>query len=95
MEADIQRIRHTAELAAIHLDDAEAEAFAKDLAAIISHMEQLMRIDTGDVKPMEHVLPVFNRFRADEAVNGDRREALLKVAPKQEDGCYLVPNVVE
>lgn len=95
MNADINTVKYVSELAAIKLEDAEAESFSKDLSAIISHMEQLMRIDTGDVQPLEHVLPVFNRFREDVVTNADRRTELLAVAQKQEEGCFLVPNVVD
>ena len=41
---------------------------------------------------MSHVFPVQNVFREDEVVNGDDRENMLKNAPQEKDGMYLVPR---
>ncbi len=84
-----------ADLASLAIDEKDREAFAKDLDMIMGYMEQLSLIDTGDVKPMEHVLPLRNVLREDLPVNEDRRDELLKCAPVSDDGCYLVPSVVE
>ena len=95
MNSDLKTIRYVANLAAIHLTGDEEIHFSQDLGAIMTYMEQLMAIDTGDAAPMEHVLSIRNVLREDIAVNSDCRNALLAVAPKTEEGCYLVPNVVE
>ena len=95
MNSDLKTIHYVANLAAIHLTEDEEIHFSRDLGAIMSYMEQLMAIDTGDVAPMEHVLSIRNALREDIAVNADCRNALMAVAPKTEEGCYLVPNVVE
>jgi aspartyl/glutamyl-tRNA(Asn/Gln) amidotransferase C subunit len=95
MDSDLKTIQYVANLAAIHLTEAEEIHYSRDLGAIMTYMEQLMAIGTGDVKPMEHVLSIRNALREDVAVNSDCREALMAVAPKTEEGCYLVPNVVE
>lgn len=95
MDSDRKTIQYVANLAAIHLTEAEEIHYSRDLGAIMAYMEQLMAIDTGDVKPMEHVLSIRNALREDAAVNADCRDALLAVAPMTEEGCYLVPNVVE
>ncbi len=95
MNADRNTIHYVANLAAIHLDEAEEENLSRDLDAIMGYMEQLMAIDTGDIEPMEHVLSIRNALRDDLAVNADNREKLLAVAPTTEEGCYLVPSVVE
>jgi aspartyl-tRNA(Asn)/glutamyl-tRNA(Gln) amidotransferase subunit C len=44
---------------------------------------------------MSHVFPVNNVFREDVVENGDDREALLKNAPEERDGTYVVPITVE
>jgi aspartyl-tRNA(Asn)/glutamyl-tRNA(Gln) amidotransferase subunit C len=95
MKTELNTIKYVADLAAIQLSEAETEGFAKDLGAIVSYMEQLMAIDTSDIKPMEHVLSIRNAFREDTTTNADQKASLLEVAPKTEDGYYLVPNVVE
>lgn len=95
MGIDIQNIKKIADLAAISIEENELEGFARDFELIIGYMEQLSQIDTGDIKPMEHVLPVQNVFREDEAVNQNNRDELIKCAPVSENGCYIVPSVVD
>ncbi len=95
MNTDRGTIAYVANLAALHLTEEEETKYSKDLDAIMTYMEQLMAIDTSDVEPMEHVLSIRNALREDTVKNTDNRELLLAVAPKTEEGCYLVPNVVE
>lgn len=95
MKTDKNMIRKVAELANLHIDDDEFETFAGDMDAIIGYMEQIKSIDTKNVKPMEHVLPVNNVFREDISEDGFDRDELLKNAPAAQDGCFKVPVVVE
>jgi len=95
MITDRGTIAYVANLAALHLTAEEEVKYGQDLDAIMTYMEQLMAIDTSNVEPMEHVLSIRNALREDEITNTDSRELLLAVAPKTEEGCYLVPNVVE
>lgn len=95
MEASSEMIQRIAKLASLGITEQEEKEFAADLNVIIGYMEQLSRMDTGDAKPMEHVLPLHNAFREDVVTNGDRREELTKCAPSVENGCYTVPSVVE
>ncbi|HHW21950.1 MAG TPA: Asp-tRNA(Asn)/Glu-tRNA(Gln) amidotransferase subunit GatC [Clostridiaceae bacterium] len=95
MSADKKLIRRIADLSNIHIDDDELEGFAGDMDAIIGYMEQIKNIDTGDAKPMEHVLPVHNVFRDDIPEDSFEREKLIENAPSAEDGCFKVPAVVE
>ena len=39
--------------------------------------------------------PVNNVFREDVVVNGDDRENILKNAPEQKDGAFVVPKTFE
>lgn len=95
MEADVEMVRKIADLAALGISEKEETEFAADLNVIIGYMEQLSGIDTGDVKPMEHVLPLKNVLREDVPVNENKREELTQCAPSVENGCYTVPSVVE
>lgn len=95
MATDVKTIKRIANLAAISIEDQELEGFAKDLDLIIGYMQQLSALDTGEIKPMEHVLALHNVLREDVPTNGNRREELIQSAPLLEDGCYIVPSVVE
>lgn len=44
---------------------------------------------------MSHVFPVHNVFREDVVVNGDCRNEILKNAPEEKDGSFMVPKTVD
>jgi len=52
-------------------------------------------LDTTDVEPMSHVFPMQNVFREDVVTNGDTREAILKNAPQEKDGMFVVPKTFD
>ncbi len=66
-----------------------------ELNRIFALMEQMQGVDTTLVEPMSHPRDVAQRLRADRVTESDRREQLLPLAPKSENGLYLVPKVIE
>ncbi|TCJ12784.1 Asp-tRNA(Asn)/Glu-tRNA(Gln) amidotransferase subunit GatC [Parasulfuritortus cantonensis] len=90
--SDIQRIAH---LARIRVTEAEAEQTRDQLNGIFELIAQMQAVDTAGVAPMAHARDVFQRLRADEVTEPDRRAAYQAVAPQTEAGLYLVPKVIE
>ncbi|HBR03617.1 MAG TPA: hypothetical protein DD738_13520, partial [Ruminiclostridium sp.] len=95
METDIETVRRIADLAALSMKEEELDGYVQDLNIIIGYMNQLSTIDTGDTKPMEHILALQNVFREDIPDHSNRREELMKSASETKNGCYIVPSVVE
>jgi aspartyl-tRNA(Asn)/glutamyl-tRNA(Gln) amidotransferase subunit C len=95
MATDVETIKKIAQLSALSINESELEGFAKDLDMIIGYMEQLSKLDTGDVKPMEHVLPLHNVLREDVPTHVNRREELMNNAPETANECFMVPSVVD
>ena len=79
-------------LAKLELSVEEKEQAKKDLAEMLDYIDQLGELDTTGVEPMSHVFPVHNVFREDVVTNGDDRDSILKNAPEEKDGMFLVPN---
>lgn len=79
-------------LAKLELSDEEKEQAKKDLAEMLDYIDKLGELDTSDVEPMSHVFPVNNVFRKDEVTNGDDRDNILKNAPEEKDGMFVVPS---
>lgn len=79
-------------LAKLELSVEEKEQAKKDLAEMLDYIDQLGELDTTGVEPMSHVFPVHNVFREDVVTNGDDRDNILKNAPEEKDGMFLVPN---
>lgn len=79
-------------LAKLELSAGEKEQAKKDLAEMLDYIDQLGELDTTGVEPMSHVFPVNNVFREDVVTNGDDRDNILKNAPEEKDGMFVVPN---
>jgi aspartyl-tRNA(Asn)/glutamyl-tRNA(Gln) amidotransferase subunit C len=86
---------YIASLARLHVDEAEADRFAKNLEDILHYVEQLNKLDVKDVKPTSHVLDVENVFREDKAAPSLSNEQALGFAVEKHKGFYKVPKVIE
>lgn len=82
-------------LAKLELSEEEKEQAKKDMANMLDYIDMLNELDTEGVEPMSHVFPVHNVFREDVVVNGDTRDQILKNAPEQKDGSFMVPKTVD
>lgn len=82
-------------LSRLRLDSNERSAMTAELEQIVSYMDILERVDTRDVEPMSHVLPVANVTRSDVVEPSYDREELLKSAPQRDQETFLVPKAVE
>ena len=88
-------VNYIAALARLHVDEAEAGKFAKDLEDIIHYVEQLNKLDVKDVKPTSHVLDVENVFREDRVTPSLSNAQALGFAVDKHKGFYKVPKVIE
>lgn len=91
-KSDVEKIAHLARMA---LDESHIDAYVEDLSNILDLVEQLEAADTETIEPMSHPLHMAQRMRVDEVTEDDCREANQVVAPKVENGLYLVPKVIE
>ena len=89
---DVKNIAH---LARLDIDEKNIEGYANNLSNILDLVEQMNEVDTTDVQPMAHPMDVAQRLRADEVLEENQRENFQKIAPKTENGLYLVPKVIE
>lgn len=95
MKITMETIDYVAELAKLELKEEEKEVAKKDMENILSYLECLNEVDTSEIEPMSHVFPVHNVFREDVVTNENQKEMLLRNAPLQKEGCFLVPKTVE
>jgi len=88
-------VDHVARLARLELSDSEKDQFTEQLNAILKYAEKLEGLDTENVEPTSHVLPIRNVTRADEKRPSLPIEKVLLNAPDEEDGQFKVPAVLE
>jgi aspartyl-tRNA(Asn)/glutamyl-tRNA(Gln) amidotransferase subunit C len=88
-------VAYVARLARINLTEAEAELFQKQLDDVLKYVEKLHQADVTDVEAAAHVLPILNVFREDVPRDWFTAEQALSNAPRQANGLFIVPKVVE
>jgi aspartyl-tRNA(Asn)/glutamyl-tRNA(Gln) amidotransferase subunit C len=88
-------VRYVAQLARLDLAEPEIEQFQNQLGQVLSHVEQLKKVDVSTVEPTAHARTVFNVFRADESREWFTPETALKNAPRAANDLFIVPKVIE
>lgn len=94
MALSIKEVEHVALLARLQLTEQEKIQFAEQLGSILEYANKLNELDTDNVEPLDHILPIYNVFRNDEVQPGTPREEILANAPVVEDGQYKVPRII-
>ena len=90
-----EEIDHLAELSNFSLTDEEKDSLGTDLGNIIGYISQLDELDTEGVEPTYQVFEMENVWRDDEIVAQEAdREALLALAPAEQDHQIKVPKVL-
>ena len=89
---DVQKV---ADLARLKLDEQEMEEMTSQLNDILDYFEKLKELDTQDVEPLSHVLPLKNVFREDEVEPSLTQEETLRNAPEKGRGHFKVPRVID
>jgi len=84
-----------AELARLEFREEELEKFTEQLGNILKYIGKLNELDTKDVEPTSHVLDLTTPLREDKVVEWLTREEALENAPREEDGFFVVPQVIE
>ena len=86
-------VAYVARLARINLTEHEAKIFQKQLDDVLKYVEKLGQLDVTGVDPAAHALPVV--FRDDAPRDWFTAEQALSNAPRQANGLFVVPKVVE
>ncbi len=89
------QVRRIAELSRLELTDEEVATFSIQLNAILEYVEKLNELDTENVEPLAHCLPVTNVFRDDIAVQSIGAEKALENAPQRDGGFFKVPKILD
>ena len=88
-------VAYVARLARINLTEDEASIFQKQLDDVLKYVETLRHVDVTGVATAAHALPIANVFRDDAPRDWFTAERALTNAPRQANGLFVVPKVVE
>jgi aspartyl-tRNA(Asn)/glutamyl-tRNA(Gln) amidotransferase subunit C len=89
---DRAQVLHVARLARLELGDAEVEQMARELSAVLGHIEKIGELDLAGVLPTSHVVDVVNALRADEPRPSLPPDVALGAAPEVVDDGFGVPS---
>jgi aspartyl-tRNA(Asn)/glutamyl-tRNA(Gln) amidotransferase subunit C len=95
MSLTLDQVRWVAHLARLDLGEAELETMTRHLSAILEYVDQLQKINTDQVEPLAHPLPIHNVFRDDEPAPSLPVDAALQNAPDRRGDFYGVPAVLD
>lgn len=94
-ESDIEKI---AQLAHLEISDEERRMFAPQIAEIVTYVEQLNEVDTGDIAPALGGLTLEGQqtesSRTDEVQPSLGQKLALDQAPDPASGHFRVPKVL-
>jgi aspartyl-tRNA(Asn)/glutamyl-tRNA(Gln) amidotransferase subunit C len=88
-------VKYVAHLARIALMPDEEKKLAAQLGGILGYIEKLNELDVTNIEPTAHAVPLVNITRPDEVRPSLPHEEALRNAPRQANGLFIVPKIVE
>ena len=92
---DKTEVKKVAKLSRLDLTDAEVQEFTGQLSAILEYVEKMNELDTSDVEPLAHCLPISNVFRADCVKESLGTEKTLANSPQRDGEFFKVPKILD
>jgi aspartyl-tRNA(Asn)/glutamyl-tRNA(Gln) amidotransferase subunit C len=87
-----EEVLHVARLARLQLSEEELEPMARELSAVLEHIERIKELDLEGVEPTTHVVDMTGALRPDEVRQCLPREVALAQAPARSENGFLVPS---
>ena len=95
MKLSHEQVRHIARLARLGLNEEEVERLSLQMSDMLGNFEILKELDTTDVPPATHIVPLQNVLRKDDVVESYSQAEILSNAPRQADKCFKVQAILE
>ncbi len=90
----IKEVEHVALLSRLELTSEEKELFAKQLSKMLEYARRLQDLDTENVPPTAHILPLQNVFRDDHPGEHMPVDKVLANAPESQEYFFKVPKIL-
>jgi aspartyl-tRNA(Asn)/glutamyl-tRNA(Gln) amidotransferase subunit C len=95
MAATEINVKHIAHLARLALTPEEEKMLGAQLGNILGYIEKLRELDVTNVEPTAHAVPMVNVTRPDELRPSLSHADAMRNAPRQANGLFIVPKIVE
>ena len=95
MQVPISEVEKIATLSRLSFSEEEKKQYQHHLEEVLLTAKKLDELDTSDVQPTAHIQGIENVLREDVVIKSMDNEQLTANAPERENGCFIVPKVVE
>jgi aspartyl-tRNA(Asn)/glutamyl-tRNA(Gln) amidotransferase subunit C len=95
MKITRETVEYVAHLARLDLDPEEIDAYTGQIDSILEYMDSLNALDTGNVEPTSHPVPVGCVMRDDVERDSFTAEESVSNAPARIDTFFKVPPIIE
>ena len=92
---DEAQVRAVAKLSRLELSDEEVARFSGELSSILGYIEKLGELDTDNVEPLAHCLPIHNVLREDVPMPSLENDEALANAPQRHNEFFKVPKILD
>lgn len=94
-EAPRLDVAYVARLARLNLTPDEVARLQGQLDHVLEHVRRLEAVDVAGVEPTAHAFAVRGELRADDTRPSLVHDEVMRNAPAQTDGQFLVPRILE
>jgi aspartyl-tRNA(Asn)/glutamyl-tRNA(Gln) amidotransferase subunit C len=89
-----KEVEEIALLARLYLDDDELEKMQGELGAMLEHFGVIASVDTTDIPPMTHAVPLELPMRLDVVMPSLTTDEALRGTPKRDGDLIVVPAII-
>ena len=94
-EITLKDVEYVSNLARIELNDDEKQDMVRQLTKIIQYVEKLNELNTDEIEPTAHILPIQNIMRDDEVRPSLTIDEATGFAPVKSQGMFKVPRIID
>ena len=95
MKVTVKDVEYVAKLARLGLTEEEKARFTEQLSNILEYAETINKLDTKNVAPTSHAIPMKNVFREDKVSVFEDQRSIMGNAPSKENNMFAVPKMME
>ncbi|MFQ5882657.1 MAG: Asp-tRNA(Asn)/Glu-tRNA(Gln) amidotransferase subunit GatC [Candidatus Methylomirabilales bacterium] len=95
MKITREEVEHVARLARLGLSEEERQRMRSQLDSILAYIDKLNQLDTSQVEPTSHVIPMTDVYRGDAVCPSLPQEEALTNAPDRQEAFFRVPRILE
>jgi aspartyl-tRNA(Asn)/glutamyl-tRNA(Gln) amidotransferase subunit C len=88
-------VEYVAHLGRLDLEAHEVDLYTDQLDRILQYMDKLSKLDTEDIEPTSHAIPVECVLRVDFVKDSLEIESSLQNAPDKKGNFFKVPPIIE